>query len=126
MNTVSKYKIRIGTVIFGVFTAMVIIFGQLFYFQAAAHAKKEVKNEVRQETQNGDQQADDDNQAFISQPAGSLPAASAQVEINHESFCIQEILFEDVDIDYPQDRIPLYIGKLFHTLFRTLISPNAP
>lgn len=121
MNTLSKYKIRVGTVILGVFTAMVIIFGQLFYFQAAPYAKKEVK----QETQDG-QQADHDSQTFISQPSGSLPAASAQVEINHESFCIQEILFEDVDIDYPQDRIPLYVGKLLHTLFRTLISPNAP
>ena len=113
-----KVTIRAWTLITGLATALLIIVSQLFYFAAPRHAKQDVKTEQQQE------QSEDGS--FITLPSSTLPSSTAHVEFQQESFCLFEILFEEeseletvIDFELP-------VGKLFQTLFRAIISPNAP
>ncbi len=101
----------------GVLTAMLVVFSQLFFFEAASYAKKEIKTE-KQENQPGDE-------LTITLPSFSQPS-SVNVELHQKSFCLFEILFEKSNEERNAHPVPLLVGKFFQTLFRVIISPNAP
>jgi hypothetical protein len=71
-----------------------------------------------------EQQSEADHASFISLPSFSLPSP-VHVQINLDFHCLFEIVFQRSE---QQDR-PLEIpsfGQFFVTLFRVIISPNAP
>ena len=106
----------------GVITALVIVFSQVFYFQAPAYAKKDVKTGHEKK----EKQSEKNDKQFISLPSISQPTASTNVEADHESAFLLEILFEDKAEPADHAEVPRSLGKFFHTLFRVIISPNAP
>jgi hypothetical protein len=108
--------------IMGVITALVVVFSQVFYFQASNYAKKEVKSGQEKKQ---DKQSETDNH-YTSLPSISQPTTATHVEADHESSFLLEILFEDKEEPTDLAAVPLSLGKFFHTLFRVIISPNAP
>ena len=115
-----KSEIQLPTLIAGVLTALVIVIMQVFYFQTAGHPiKKEINTDQQQEEHSGDE-------AYISLPSSTLPSAAVHVELQQESFYLFEILFNDEQVEEKDCSISTLPGKLFQTLFRVIISPNAP
>jgi hypothetical protein len=72
-----------------------------------------------------EQTEDTDDQAYISLPSFSLPSP-IHVQINLDSHCLFEILFEDKQTSGTSTHVSCFTQKLFATLFRVIISPNAP
>jgi hypothetical protein len=105
----------------GIITALVIVFSQVFYFQASNYAKKEVKKELGK----SDEKSSDRDNSYITLPSISQ-SSSTHVEVGHESSFLQEILFEDIKEKTHRLEIPFSLGSFFNTLFRVIISPNAP
>jgi hypothetical protein len=71
-----------------------------------------------------EQKSDADHVSYISLPSFSLPSP-VHVQINLDFHCLFEILFEsrekrDLSVEVPS------FGQFFVTLFRVIISPNAP
>jgi len=112
-----KSKIRLGSLVLGILTAVAIVISQLFYFHAPAEIKKEIKQE-QQEKPSGDE-------AFLTQPSTTV-TSSAHVEPLQENFCLFEIILENEDNADRSSDFGLPIHSFFQTLFGTLISPNAP
>lgn len=108
--------------VMGIVTALVVVFSQVFYFQPTNYSKKEVKSEQQKKQEKS---SENDNHSFISLPSISQ-STSTHVEVDHESSFLLEILFEDKEKEARSTEIPVSFGKFFHTLFRAIISPNAP
>jgi hypothetical protein len=108
------------TLFFGILTAMVIVLSQLFWFQAATLTKK-----VAAKEQKADAAKEATQEAQISLPSSSLPSTNTVVVENDFSF-IHEILFEKENSPEASKTILFTAGKFFQTLFRAIISPNAP
>jgi hypothetical protein len=109
---------RILTLLAGIATAGLIVFSQLFYFQAATYCQEKV------DTEQHDQKADTP-QSHISIPSSTI-SFSPHIEINEDISFALKTLFElkseeDADPDFS-----LPVNKFFLTLFRVIISPNAP
>jgi hypothetical protein len=113
-----KARIRTTTLIAGILTALVIVVSQLFYFETAHVAKKEIKTEQQQDDQSGDE-------AYITLPSSTLPS-STHVEFGQEIFYLFEVLFEEEKVEEHDFNVSLPLSKFFQTLFGTIISPNAP
>ncbi len=103
----------------GILAAIAIIFSQLFYYQSQGHDNREVKTEQQQD------QSSDNDEAFYSAPSTSLPS-STQVEIHHKSFLLLEILLEDKEVEVSNEQTTFRLGTFLQTLFKVIISPNAP
>lgn len=114
-------EIRFGTIIVGILTALAIIVSQFFYFEKVDHPKKEVKA-----AQHDDQSSNAENGTYITLPSSTPPSSSTHVEFLKDSFCLFEIIFLEKEVAVPDLGGSLSLGKLFQTLFHTLISPNAP
>ena len=116
---------RLMLAIFGVITAMVIVFSHLFYFQAAhyyRHTSKTQKTEKHQKQEH--HKAADGQNVYLSTPSSPAPPSVHQ-EVSHESAFIFEITYEKEN-ETPSFSAPKALGNLFQTLFRAIISPNAP
>ncbi len=109
-------KHKIWTLFFGILTAMVIVLSQLFWFQAATFTKKVAETE-----QKSDAAKETTQEAQI-----SLPSSSNTVVVEHDFSFIHEILFEKENSPEVSKSVLLTAGKFFQTLFRAIISPNAP
>jgi hypothetical protein len=116
MKSLEKYKIT--TLLAGIAVAFVLVFSQLFYFQAADFCQKKA------ETQQQEKRAGN-SESYISLPSNSI-ISSSTIELNQELSFILEILVDDeaptalVDVSYQ------LVDKFFQALFRVIISPNAP
>ena len=108
------------TLFFGILTAMVIVLSQLFWFQTATLTKKVAETE-----QKSDAAKEAPQEAQISLPSSSLPSSNTVV-VEHDFSFIHEILFEKENSPEASKSVVLTAGKFFHTLFRAIISPNAP
>ena len=108
------------TLFFGIITALVIVLSQLFWFQAATFTKKVAETEQKN---NATKEAT--QEAQISLPSSSLPSSNTVV-VEHDFSFIHEILFEKETSPEASKSVLLTAGKFFHTLFRAIISPNAP
>ena len=112
-----KSKIRLGTLIAGILTALVVVISQLFYFQTAAHAKKEVKTEQQQSEDSGDE-------AYITLPSSTLPS-SVHIELD-QCFCLLEIFSEEEEDEDHTINFTPPVSQFFQILLGAIISPNAP
>lgn len=112
-------KQRILLLLLGVATASVIVFSQIFYFQAATYCQEKVKTE-----QENDQQTDS-NASHISLPSSTISSAP-HIELNQDLSFVLGALFESTTNEAAEMEVELPLNSLFHTLFRVIISPNAP
>lgn len=116
MKSLRKY--RFLTLWVGIATAMVIIFSQLFYFQAATYCQKKADTEQHNQKEKG-------TEAYISIPSSSISSVS-HIEIHQALSFVIETLFEnEKKSEVTSVEAPL-AGRLFQTLFRFIIAPNAP
>ena len=116
MKSFEKYKTI--TLLAGVAVAFVLVFSQLFYFQAADFCQEKAETQ-QQEKSSGT------SESYISLPSTSI-ISSSTIEINQELSFILEILDHDeISTSIPEET-NLLIDKFFQALFRVIISPNAP
>ena len=98
--------------------ALVIVCIQFFHFNQPL-SKGEIKTE-QQESSPATEEG-----AVISLASFSIPSP-VNVTINLDAYCLFEILFEQSTEKDTSAEAPLRPEKLFITLFRVIISPNAP
>lgn len=111
-----REKQRTATVILGSILAFAIAFSQYFTLQPDSVSEK-VKTE-----QSG---CADEGSTFISLPTFSIPAPLS-VQASLDAYCLFEILFEeDIDENFVED-VDFQVDRFFVTMFRVIISPNAP
>ncbi len=104
--------------IFGALTAVVVVFTQIFLYQAPPTVDSGVKTEKSADNSSGEQ-------VLIATPFDSV-LSSFHAGINHEPVFLFEILFDGHDSNGWAAEVPVSLGKYFLTLFHTIISPNAP
>lgn len=113
----SLFRHKILTLSAGIVTAGIIVFSQLFYFQAATYCQEKVNTEHEQKS--------DAPESYISIPSSTISSTS-NIEIHQDLSFVLEILFEKKTDEESNNTISLPVNKFFHTLFRFIISPNAP
>lgn len=116
INNISKYKRSISLVM-GVLAAMLIIFTQSFYFDYAASADKKVKTE---------QSDSSDKEQTILKIGSEAVAQVAQVSLQNVLHFISNIYLDNSEQNHIEYRPQPLFNAYFHTLFRLIISPNAP
>ncbi|HEY0744012.1 MAG TPA: hypothetical protein VGD40_21245 [Chryseosolibacter sp.] len=114
-----KRNLRYITIFFGCLLAVVIVCSQVY----SAQAKLVVLTE--QATDDTTSSEGESGNATISMATFSLPAP-VSVQINLDPHCLFEIVFEDVKEEISHTNLPSIEEKLMVTLFRVIISPNAP
>jgi len=114
----SLFRHKILTLLAGIATAVVIVFSQLFYFQAANYCQKKAETAQHEQKKGG-------NETHISIPSSTI-SSSSHVEITQDLSFVLEILFERESKEEEVTRISLPVNRFFQTLFRFIISPNAP
>lgn len=123
MKIIGKY--RILTLAAGIATACVIVFSQLFYFQAATYSLKKAETEQKEknlpDTKTG---KENDQQAYISIPSNTISSVS-HIEISDGISFVLETLLESKEGE-TRSELPVITNRLLHTLFRFIIAPNAP
>ncbi|MEX2234723.1 MAG: hypothetical protein WD824_21350 [Cyclobacteriaceae bacterium] len=113
-----KKRLHAATVILGSILALAIAFSQFLTPESVSTAKK-VKTE---QTEN---QAENETGTYISLPSFSLPAP-VHVEVNLNPYFLFDIFFErDVDENHVEEDL-FFADRFFETMFRVIISPNAP
>lgn len=115
----SLFRHKILTLLAGIATAGVIVFSQLFYFQAANYCQEKKAATEQQEQKKGG------TEAHISIPSSSI-SSSSHIELTHDLSFILEALFESESKEEEVTSISLPVNRFFQTLFRFIISPNAP
>jgi len=115
----SLFRHKILTLLAGIATAGVIVFSQLFYFQAANYCQEKV------DTEQQDQKKKDGTETHISIPSSSI-SSSSHIELTHDLSFILEALFQSESKEEEVTSISLPVNRFFQTLFRFIISPNAP
>ncbi len=105
--------------VMGIITALIVVFSQVFFIPATNYSKKETKTDREQKQKSTDE-------SYVSLPSVSQPSPSIHVEVIQKSCFLFEILFEKGEEAEETVNFPLSLGKFFHTLFRVIISPNAP
>ncbi len=112
-----KEKLHTASVIMGTILALTIAFSQ-YLIPDRVSAPEKAKTEQTDNT--GDEKG-----SFISLPTFSRPAPIS-VQVNLDAYCLFEIFFEeDVDENYVEEDVS-YTDRFFQTMFRVIISPNAP
>jgi hypothetical protein len=113
-----KGKLHTFTIIVGTFLALAIVFSEFLTIQNTASAEK--ANTEQSESKSGTE-----SDTYITLPSFSLPAP-VHVQVNLNPYCLFEILFEeDIDENHVEDDA-FYPDRFFETMFRVIISPNAP
>jgi hypothetical protein len=116
MKSLEKY--RTITLLAGIAVAFILVFSQLFYFQAADYCQKKA------ETQQQDKRSGNP-ESYISLPSTSI-ISSSTIEINQDLSFILEILLDDEASTTLTEEAHQLVDKFFQALFRVIISPNAP
>ena len=114
-----KRNLRYITIFFGCLLAVVIVCSQVY----SANARIVVSTE--QSSDDNSATTDESDKASLSMATFSLPAP-VSVQINLDPHCLFEIVFEHVKEEVPHMSLPSVDEKLMVTLFRVIISPNAP
>jgi hypothetical protein len=114
----SLLKHRVFALIAGLITAGVIIFSQLFYFQAATYCQKKVES-----TQHEEKAAD--HKSYISIPSSTIASVQG-IELNQDlSFVLEILVDKEEDSNTHSIHVPIH-SRYLQTLFRFIIAPNAP
>lgn len=113
-----KKRLHTVTVVLGSILALAIVFSQFLADESVSTAKK-IK------TEQTDNKTENETGTYISLPSFSLPAP-VHVEVNLNPYCLFEIFFEeDIDENHVQEDL-FFADRFFETMFRVIISPNAP
>lgn len=102
----------------GAFLALAIVFSQFFHYSVSHQVKKETRTE-QSEKKSGEAAHFDVLSSF------SIPAPAC-IELDVDSFCLFEISFEKAQHADDLQETSHYTSKFLSTLFRVIISPNAP
>ena len=113
-----KLSFRSLTIVMGAFLALAIVFSQLFHYHVSHQAKKDTRTE-QTEKKSGEE-------AYYNVLSSFSIPAPACIELDVESFCLFEINFEKSHEADELVEVSHYTSKFFSTLFRVIISPNAP
>lgn len=112
-----KEKVHKVSLIVGSILALTIAFSQYLMPRCLSSVEK-VKSEQTDKSTG-------EEGSFISLPTFSLPVP-VSVQANLDAYCLFEIFFEeDIDEDYVEEEVS-YADRFFETMFRVIISPNAP
>jgi len=113
-----KERLRTATIILGSILALAIVFSQ---YLAPEYNSSIGKADTEQAADKGD----DESRTFISLPTFSLPApVSIQANLSAQ-YLFEILLEEDADKEFVEKDVS-FANRFFHTMFRTIISPNAP
>ena len=115
----SLFRHKMLTLLAGLATAGVIVFSQLFYFQAANYCQEKAT------TKQHEQKQKDAPESYISIPSSTISSAP-HIEINQDLQFVLETLLKSESDEILIPTISLPVSKFFETLFRVIISPNAP
>lgn len=119
MEQMTRDRSRMYVMMLGTLTAVVVIFTQLFLYEGTRETPDtEVRTENATDGPSGEK-------VLISAPQPSV-LSSFHAGINHEAVFLFEILFDCREHKGWAPEVPVSLGKYFLTLFRTIISPNAP
>ncbi len=113
-----KKKLQWLSIFIGLILAAAIVFVQFFQFQNNGLSKKDVKTE-QQDSKSSDEELQ------VSLPTFSLPS-QIHVSVNLDAVCLFEIVFEEKEENKTSLVSTLIPQKFLITLFRVIISPNAP
>jgi hypothetical protein len=113
-----KKRLHVFTIILGSILAFAISFSQFFSPVCDGESSK-IKTEQAGNT------GGDETESYISLPTFSLPVP-VHVQASLDAYCLFEIFFEkDTDVDHVEENM-FYTDRFFETMFRVIISPNAP
>lgn len=113
-----KQRLHTFTLIVGSILALTIAFSQFLSPDLSSSTHK-----VKTDQTDSDSQSE--TESYVSLPSFSLPAP-VHVEVNLNPYCLFEIFFEeDIDENQTEENL-LRPDRLFETMFRVFISPNAP
>lgn len=111
---ISNYK-RLASVLLGVVMAVVIVFGQVTSYDAPENIQE-----------NEQQTNEDSSEDILVLKAADAIASSVQVNLTHQYYFISEIIFADEPSTSGWHIATPVLTTFMHTLFRQIISPNAP
>lgn len=106
-------------------TAGLVVFSQLFYFQAATYCQEKAHTQQKEKespVKHGKETTS--HEAYISIPSNTITSVSA-IQLSDGLSFVQEILFEPKENETVSD-VPVLANRFFYTLFRFIIAPNAP
>lgn len=113
-----KERSHTASIFLGGLLALAIVFSQYLTPECLPSTEK-IKTEQTEKN------SEDKKTAFISLPTFSIPAPLS-VQVNLIPHCLFEFFFEeDIDENYVADD-ESYTDRFFETMFRVIISPNAP
>lgn len=111
-GTISKPYIQLA---FG------LVLGLFVLSQSAAYSINTQTEEVKEE-----QKSKEGNTEQYIKLADAVPSSSTQINIDYQSFLLEELTLDDVDEEPKPVRFDIPLGKALKVLFRQIISPNAP
>ena len=113
-----KERSQTASIVLGSLLALAIVFSQYLTPEYLSCPEKAKTEQTKDESENK-------RTPVISLPTFSIPAP-VSVQVNLIPYCLFEFFFEeDIDENYVQDD-ESYTGRFFETMFRVIISPNAP
>lgn len=113
-----KERLHTFTLIVGSTLALAIAFSQFLRPDLSSSTHKVNTEQTENESPN-------ETESFISLPSFSLPAP-VHVQVSLNPYCLFEIFFEeDIDENHKEEDL-LHPDRFFETMFRVIISPNAP
>lgn len=122
MKTFGKY--RILTLVAGIATACLVVFSQLFYFQAATYCQKEAETQHQKQLPVKETGKEAGHEAYVSIPSNTIASVS-NIQISEGLSFVLETLLEPKEEQAVAEAPPL-TNRLFQTLFRFIIATNAP
>jgi flagellar biosynthesis component FlhA len=122
MKTSGKY--RFLTLAAGIATACLVVFSQLFYFQAATYCQKEAETQHEKQTPIKESGKEAGHEAYVSIPSNTIVSVS-NIQISDGLSFVLETLLEPKEEQAVAEAPPL-TNRLFQTLFRFIIATNAP
>jgi hypothetical protein len=113
-----KNRLHVFTIVLGSILAFAICFSQ-FYTPVCDADPGKVKTDQAGKT------AGEETESYISLPTFSLPVP-VHVQANLDAYCLFEIFFEkDSDVEDVEEDL-FHTDRFFETMFRVIVSPNAP
>jgi hypothetical protein len=117
-----KTRERYWSLLLGIITVFAVVLSQLCHYQPVVQENQQIVAVDQPEDEGTTQESS--TTYHLSVTTTFLPS-SATFEINHQAFCLFKI-FEDHQPDEEIHDTPFQVSKLFRTMFRSIISPNAP
>lgn len=122
MKILGKY--RFVTLATGIATACLVVFSQLFYFQAATYCQKTAETQHQKQVPAKETGKETGHEAYISIPSNTIASVS-NIQISEGLSFVLETILERREESTSAEAPPI-TNRLFQTLFRFIIATNAP